>query len=260
MSNIFVTKDKVYGHVSDNNKVILSPHFYWLKKKTLKLFFEFQAASYSQAVFENSLPIGNFKYIVKKLGNDFLFLAYDLEDILEKLEGLGISKKSINHIFYSQFEFNNMLPLNVGETSLIEVDGLVGIVSQKIGINDIDMTLSSLKLSREKINIKATTRFSFSPFLGFLFALFVVEYITLLQDTRISKDKKDEIVKKYKLPATSYQLNAILSKYEKQDSEQKFIRSSLDRIKHKKDCSKIEVNRQKMIAKCNGETILVGNK
>lgn len=260
MELLFITNEKVYGDISSNNKVILSPSFYWIKKKKLKLLFEFQATDYANSVFEGFLPDGEFQYIVKKSDDEFLFLAYDKAAILEKLKKLGLETSNISSLYFSQFELKESLPLNVDNSSLVIIDDVVQIISQKLAQNDIYLMLPSLKLSSTNIHINSSVKFSFTPFLVFLFVLFVVEYIAVTMDVSSIENKKNEIKKEYKLPTTSYELNSILSKYEKQDNEQKFIREALEKIKYKKDCFDIKVDTKKMLAKCRTKDVEVNNR
>jgi hypothetical protein len=222
--------------------VILSPKYYWTKIQPLPVKYAFQAKEYAPSVFDGFIPKGDYSYKVVKQKDNFLLFAYDVKNILESLDSLGIKPAIIRKVYFAQNEFANYArDIKIdAKNALIVREGKVvkAPLSLAKETADIDDVLRTLKPSQITINLGKFNRIyeKQSALKGvvyvliFLITVFFTESLYLSSVSNSLESQRAEILEQYSLPATDIQLNALLKQYDKTNKEQKTIREKIGEV------------------------------
>ncbi len=83
--------------------VILTPQFYLLKRESLPLRFAYQAKRIAPSIFDGLLEEGSeYAFHVQKEGNDWLFYAYNPEEIASWIQSKGIAPHRVKRLYFAQ--------------------------------------------------------------------------------------------------------------------------------------------------------------
>ena len=234
----FITK---YSSVNITQKcsIILSPEFYWVISKHLPVKTVFQAKKLCNSLFDGILPSGNYQYKVVKKGDIFLLFAYDSAYILNSLQKIGLNVDLISNIYFAQNELLCDNAYEIDEKVLICKDDIFTILPKKllhVETKKID-ELSFEKLSNIKISIDKYNLFLDKKVYNFLMiALMLFISLDIIEAFvyKISLDKsaklRDNIYKKYNLPSTSWQINAIRKSLISKHDSQIALRKNIGKI------------------------------
>jgi hypothetical protein len=222
--------------------IILSPKYYWTKTQTLPVKYAFQAKEYAPSVFDGFIPKGDYSYKAIKQNGKFLFFAYDMKNILESLDAIGIKPALIRKAYFAQTEFADCLhdikidaknALVIRESKVIKAP-----LSLAKECTDMDSVLRALKPSKNTINLGKFNRIYEKQgvlkgviyALIFLNILFFAELFYLSNILSSKESQKEDILKQYSMPSTEIQLNALLRQYDKINIEQKTIREKISEV------------------------------
>jgi len=117
--------------LSDAVNVMLTPQFYTLKKEVLPLNYAYQAKRIAPSLFEGLVEEGrDHDYIVWKEGDEWVFLAYDMEMITAFLARKGFVLENVSKIFFAQQAVDLFdKPLVLGENeALVSLDDMIVVV------------------------------------------------------------------------------------------------------------------------------------
>lgn len=221
--------------------LIFSNAFYWVKKVTLPIHFEFQAKPYLDAVFDGVIPSNEYSYKVIKTGKEFLIFAYEDKKLLEKIEELNIDTNKIAAVYFAQTEFENInTPLHFDNKVIALHENSVITLAKHFVTQSYPLSkhLQTYKCSKHKIALNffqnsflgKTQLHTIYTLLGVLVFITGLEFLTKQQELNTLTIKKDAITTKYKLPKTSIQLNSILKRFKNIDKNQKEVRIALRHI------------------------------
>ncbi|MDR3178256.1 MAG: hypothetical protein LBT96_04650 [Campylobacteraceae bacterium] len=222
--------------------VILSPKYYWTKIETLPVKYAFQAKEYAPSVFEGFIPKGDYSYKAVKQSGNFLLFAYDVKDILENLESLGVKSSYIRKVYFAQTEFANCSSdIKIDNKSVLAIrNGKViktplTLSKQYISIKEALQTLkpskNTIKLGKfNRIYEKQGSLKGVICVLVFLITLFFGELLYLANILNSQDSQREEILKQHSLPSTEIQLNALLKQQERINKEQKAIRDKISEV------------------------------
>jgi len=228
-----------YLDKKDNNfpnkkfDIILSPAFYWIKKIEINLP-EYKLRKMASSFFDGELPDGDYEYFVK---NGFV-IAYDKKMIKEYLLANGVNISNVNKLYFAQFELKNILPT---------IDEIVLCMpSQTVDISEIKKLskyytyFNSISLDSRELNIILISTIVFTIInIGNLGFLKFKNSEVLSQIENINSE--------YNLPATSYQLEAELSKYKEIFNTQLELRKKLYKItRQNRRVNRITINKKKI--------------
>ena len=220
--------------------VILSPQFYWVKKTELPVKKVSEAKKLAESVFEGSLPEGDYSYeVVAAEDGPFILIAYNREEVSEKLQHYFTDKAKIQSVRFAQYEcagLDECCSIDDG-TSLVNLNGLLMQIPRNCTDPRLTMDglLSQIKLSSHKVKLgsldveivdKRTFVYLAASFVLFLSA-FVIEYADYKQSTGKLEEAKSALIRKYDLPPTTMQLNSIKNRLYKTFQTQKKIREAL---------------------------------
>lgn len=237
---IFVHTDTDLSGVREKKDIILSPAYYWCKKEELEITSLRKAKKLSESIFFSNLPDGEYKYLTVKKDGDFLFFAYNEKYILDTLKKQGLQEEFFGDIYFAQNEIDGKRAVKINEnTALITKDSMVLTIPLIYTQDYVDFSSLKINLSNNYIKLKLNVigkerdekiYLVASIFLG-LWLVSEVASSFLLNSTLQDIDlKKREVPSKYKLPTTSFQLEAIEKKYAKIEKKQRRIREVLTEI------------------------------
>ncbi len=234
---IFVHSDTDLNGVNEKSNLILSPAYYWCKRESLEINSLRKAGKLTQSIFFGQLPDGNFHYKATKIGGEFFFFAYDKDKILEDLLAQGIKKEHIGNVYFAQNECTADKVCKISERfALIHQDTMVSIMPLQYAKDPKDFDTLNLTLSNTYFKYRNTVAGSDKNLIipaGFIAVWIILE---MVQGSRLSDEvsrlesRQTALVKKYKLPETTFQRNAIKDKFSSIEKSQNKIRQILTDI------------------------------
>jgi len=224
---ILYTKD-FNENIKEPVDVILSPQYYWIKKIDIPIKSLKDAKKIAKTMFKLDE-----NYYYGAFETDGKYFAYAIDKNLK----LDIDKKYINSIRLAQSELYNYDKLNVSDQhSIQKIDDLLFCFPYEENAEHINEILPKINLSKHKINLYNNINID-KGILVSAALLFIVLNAGLLLNYFYNKKalknlqtKKDQIIKKYSLPKTTFQLDSILNSLKNEDSKQKKIRKNLEYI------------------------------
>ena len=134
-------------------EIILTPQFYTFLREELEIKFAYQAKQVARAMFDDYIGTSlEYQYHVYKCDNHWCFFAYNIEEIDQFLESVGIEKHRVSKIYFAQQLENELsLPLLLsGDHALQSVDGIVTMVPKRFLGDDVEYL--SLDTDKLKLN------------------------------------------------------------------------------------------------------------
>lgn len=183
-------------------EIILTPQFYTFLREELEIKFAYQAKQVAKAMFDDYIGTSlEYQYHVYKCDNHWCFFAYNIEEIDQFLESVGIEKHRVSKIYFAQQLENELsLPLLLsGNHALQSVDGIVTMVPKRFLGDDVEYL--SLDTDKLKLNGGVTMGASLNSFvslketviLGSLLALLGTSFI--VEGNRIKSSIANEDAK-----------------------------------------------------------------
>ena len=216
----------------DNQKsfnIILSPEFYWVKRKDLPVKSLFGAKKYATSLFEGFLPEEDeYTYLVSREDGEFIFIAFSEKYITNFLKAKDIKIEQIDKIYFAQFEKNFFAkPIYLDEqNALIEINKTATILRVDFINDETTLYPANKNYIPKGLSTQISSMSIFSPIQAYLlFALIVgysivnyVEGFRYSSQSEMQQNKFDDFIKKSGLPNSSYQLKNIFKKYNKLDN------------------------------------------
>ena len=213
--------------------VMLTPQFYTLKRESLPVKYAYQAKKIAPSLFDGLLDEdGEYAYYVQKSGDDWEFIAYDLDRIKHFLHQKGIPAEKIGKLFFAQQAAQQIdAPVPLGESqALVNLNGTVTIVPKSV----LDQTAQFAKPDvswTPKRGIAAggsggsllTARQAYA--LAAVLVLFGLMWIA--EGTRYGGDVKQEqgeiarLLEAYPALQSSYTRKSVAEKYQKLDRQER---------------------------------------
>jgi len=117
--------------LSEVVNIMLTPQFYTLKKEPLPLKYAFQAKKIAPSLFDGLLEDAHrYEFLVYREGENWVFIAYDLEEIAAFLENKGIPAEKVAKIFFAQQALEHFdAPVLLGvKDALVSIDDTVVVI------------------------------------------------------------------------------------------------------------------------------------
>lgn len=224
---ILYTKD-FNENINEPVDVILSPQYYWIKKIDIPIKSLKDAKKIAKSLFK--LDEG---YIYDAFELDGKFFAYAIKKDLN----INIDKKYINSLRLAQTELYGFDKINVSDNhSIQKIDDLLFCFPYVQDAEHIDDIIPKLSLSKHTVNlynrikIDKSVLITLAVIFFFINAAFLLNYIKNSNTLKQIEAKKENLIKKYRLPATTFQLDSILNSLKKEDIKQSKIRKDLEFI------------------------------
>lgn len=238
---IFADNEYIKLNFDEKYDIILSPSYYWVKKEKLPVSYTYQAKSYASAIFEGSIPKGNYNFLAQKKGEYFILFAYNDLDILQMLERIGIKSTQISKVYFAQSEFesiNEPILLNENEALAKNDDILIKLpakflhngISLKEAISSTQRSKNYINLSKFSQVIEPKSLYKALVALTILIVLYSAQFISLNNALKEQTKTQSEIYTKYKLPKTSIQLNSMIKNLENTAKKQKNLRNAIHEV------------------------------
>ena len=142
-------------HVSLEHSVeiILTPEFYTLIREELDIRFAYQAKQIAESLFDDYLDASKeYQYHVTKHKSIWYFYAYDIKEIEDFIESIGIEKHRVSKIYFAQ-ELSSQLeePIQLSDKNILQtIEDTVTIIP--LFLMDEDTDFGSLNLRNTKLS------------------------------------------------------------------------------------------------------------
>jgi len=133
-------------------EIILTPEFYTFIREELDIKFAYQAKQISESLFDDYLDAKEYQYHVTKGEGVWYFYAYNIEEIENFIESIGIEKHRVSKIYFAQ-ELKNELedPIQLSETTVLQnIEGVVTLIPSRLINQHVSfktLNLKTVKLS-----------------------------------------------------------------------------------------------------------------
>ena len=229
--------------LSEPVNIMLTPQFYTLKKERLPVKYAYQAKRLAGSLFEGLLDReGNYDYFLYKEDEYWVFIAYDIEKIMDFLVEKGFRPGDVSKIFFAQQSIEKFTAPYV----LSDQDALMAladtVVLVPIGALDTQ-TESSLKFDRhftpkKGVSIESASSSIFTmkqaAFFSFIFILFALMF--LVEGSRYggkiqsAQEELQLLYEDYPSLRSSYTREGIVSKYRELDKVERAKRDAVKKI------------------------------
>lgn len=240
-SIILVDSEKISVDSSEVFDVILSPKYYWAKKENLPVKYTYQAKSYAPSSFDGIVPEGEYKYLVKKADEGYWIYAYDEHYILSEIEKLGLKSSQIRKVYFSQVEFETItkpIAINKNEVLTKHNENIIKVPMQMVQESrSFESFMQNHQLSNFSISLH-----QFGHLIDFkkmmlvavallaLIILYGVHYYWLGSELETLQAQQTMIQKKYKMPTTKLQTDALMRTLDKKATTQMDLREKFYKI------------------------------
>ena len=238
---LLVYRDMETVHPVSSIDIVVTPHFYTLKRETIPVKYAYQAKRIAPSLFEGLIDGDEKKdYFVYREGEEWVFIVYNASEILAFLKEKGIVQ--VGRVFFAQ-QLSSRLDgaIRLGEKeALVTIDGTVTIIPAA-GLNEIPF----VPLTRELLPYKGI-RFSGGGSGGvllenmqtYLLAALFILFGTLWLIEGIHSGKAKEVLQaeheayytKYPMMQSQYTRESILQKYRNIDQKERKKRDILAKI------------------------------
>jgi len=218
--------------------VMLTPQFYTLKKEILPIKFAYQAKRIAASLFEGMVPERRtYDYFVYKEGDQWVFIAYSLEEIIEFLQSKGLYPESISKLFFAQQAvavFREPYLLSDKEVLGVVDDKVVVMPRSAVGDEALNTTME-LPNPTKGIAIQSAyaSVLSLKEALGFaaiflLFSvLFIAEGVRYGGDTKAGTQELESLIEANPSLSSQYTRESIAAKYRKIDEAERKKRETI---------------------------------
>ncbi len=230
--------------VLESVNLLLTPHFYTLKKEAIPVRFAYQAKKIAPSLFDGYVDnLHECKYHVYKDGEEWLFIAYNPSQIVQFLTTHKIPIAKVNKLFFAQelsSHFAIPVPLQNDEV-LMDVDGIITIFpkfllgsSELLGKIDETFTpqsggFSLVGVSGLGTQITQLQAITISSILfGFGMLFFVEGWQSDKEDSTSSQIT--QLIQKDSSLQSSYTRESVIKKYTAIDTEERIKRDSIKKV------------------------------
>jgi hypothetical protein len=142
-------------HVSLEHSVeiILTPEFYTLIREELDIKFAYQAKQIAESLFDDYLDSNKeYQYHVSKTKGAWYFYAYNIEEIENFIESIGLEKHRVSKIYFAQ-ELSSYLeePIQLSDKNILQtIEETVTLIPSRLiepGTDFKSLDLAKIKLS-----------------------------------------------------------------------------------------------------------------
>jgi len=271
-NRILIHKNMEPVKLKNSVEIILTPQFYTFLREELDIKFAYQAKQVAGAMFDDYIDTSlEYQYHVYKCDNLWCFFAYNIEEIDQFLESVGIEKHRVSKIYFAQQLENELsTPMSLsGNHALQSVDGMVTMVPKRFLRDDVEY----LSLDTDKLKLKGgvTMGASLNSFvslketivLGSLFALLGTSFIVEAQRIKSSIANEDAkltaLIDENPKYGSSMLRESILDKYKPIDTKERAKRQAMKEIS-KLLSSKSKIKELNINEKSISATIATQNK
>jgi len=238
---VLVYKGMPTVSLDDRFSIVLTPQNYILKKENLPIKQEYQSKKIVSSIFDNFIDNKDeYSFFVYKENEDWIFIAYKQQEIIELLEEAGIPSANVDEIFFAQQMVSSISkPISLGEkNALVVIDDIATVVPKSIlpdntiyenELEDIHPK-KSVPLSNDNSYIDTKTSIIYSSIFILFAIFFILEGMRYTHSSKEKSNKVETILQHYPALESSYKRESILSKYSIIDKEQRAKRELIKKL------------------------------
>ena len=241
---IHANMKRVSREYTDGVNIMLTPQFYTIKREEIPVKYSYQAKRIAPSLFDGLLEEPEaYKYFVVKEDKEWLFIAYNPEEIKTVLEQKGILPEQVSKIYFAEQAVGQFSrPVLLGEKeALVNLGGTMTIVPQ-IALNPDEKPMQITQDFTPKKGVafegrgKSFISTNEAYTLAAVFALFAVIYF--VEGSRYGgegaaqKEEMQSLLKNHPSLQSSYTRNSIASKYKKIDTKERKKRDVIKSLSH----------------------------
>lgn len=257
----FVDVDSPPCSLDQPVNIILSPSMYWVKRVKLPVKYLREVRSLIPSLFEENLPEGKYSYGAYKDGESFLIFAYNDKEVLDLIAEKGISSANIDNIYLAQSEFDTIeTSIRIDDKSILSLqNGVVVKLPIALDPDAVELDLSGHLFSKHSIHLTRINQIAdkksqvvFASIVGILIIMFGAEWLITGAKVSAIVQKESEVFARHKLPATTFQNEAIHAKLNTIFERQTRIRDILNlalsaKLKPEEQMQRIALEKEKVI-------------
>jgi hypothetical protein len=225
----------------DRFSVVVTPQNYLFRKEQLAIKQEYQSRKIAASLFDDFIENNkeDYSFFVYKENDEWIFIAYRQEEIMQLLADVGISPSNVDEIFFAQQLVSSIeKPISLGiDKALVSIDGIATIVSKNMLSEDIEYVHMSddiqpkkaVILSKEYMFDSKTTLLLSIIFIIFGL-LFLIEGRTIVSKAPKNQEEIGNILENNPSLTSSYTRASILTKYKKIDAIERAKRDLIAKL------------------------------
>ncbi len=225
MKTILYTKD-FNEEINEEVNVILSPHFYWVKKINVKI----KNMLMAKKIAKNMFDLNEKEYIFDAYKIKEQYYAFAIKKNLD----LKIPKKYIKGIYLAQIELFENECVSINKFVIKKIDEIFFCFPKKSdeckNFNELKIETLKHKINIDTINIDKSSLFVITLFFIVLNIFLLIQTYNYKNEIKNIENEKIKILKKYHLPKTTFQLDSIYSSLIDKFVKQRKIKKDLEFI------------------------------
>ena len=242
-SNTLILVHRQMKPVTTDNTVdiLLTPQFYTVKKETLPVKYAFQAKRIAPSLFDGLVEnLHAHDYFVYKEGDQWVFIAYSIEDINQFLRSKGLEPGKIGKIFFAQQVASQIeRPILLDETSALTVlEGTVVIVPRSVLPDDTFMNTEQISLPKKGIQLESDSTslltrkqtIVVSLIFVLLGTIWIAEGWRYKKTNRLLEEKREALYRDYPSLQSAYTRDNIVQKYRTIDTQERKKRNVVGKV------------------------------
>lgn len=223
--------------------LMLTPQFYVIKREELPLKYPFQAKKLAPSILEDLTGDGTFTYEVFREDDAWVFLAYDLPELVRFLESRGGSIDRVRHLYFAEQvreKFTSPVSLNEHEVLTLVNDTVTVVPTSLLQTPGTFSPFNETFRPHKHYNVKR----SYNSFLDTRTAVALAIPLALLGLTYIAEGYRyhtaiaeaesriDTLLEANPALGGTYARQSILKKYTAIDTRQRRIRDRIKDLSH----------------------------
>jgi hypothetical protein len=221
--------------------IMLTPQFYMVKKEKLPIRTRYRAQRIAPSLFEGLLEKSTeYKFFVYQEDDEWVFIAYDPEEITVFLQEKGLGKEKVGKVYFAeQIRRSLHKPIPLGEKEVMTLlDDTVVVVPVSVISDEIEGGVPPLPRPKRSVSFEYADKILLNReqamVLAAVFVLFgliwFAEGLRYQKNNRYLQMKSEELYAKYPSLQSRYTRDSILAKYKKIDTAERKKRKIVGKV------------------------------
>jgi len=254
--------------------IIISPSLYWVKRVKLPVKYLREVKSLIPSLFEDNLPPAKYSYAAYRDDDGFLIFAYNDRELLDIIAQKGILSADINNVYLAQSEFDTIEePIRIDDESVLSLQNgvvvkLPAALVEEAGVLKLEghnFSKHTIHLTRINQIADRKSQLVFASILGILIFMFSAEWLITSAKASAIKEKESHVFAEHKLPATTFQNEAIHAKlsttFERQLRIRSIVEIALDiKLAPEEQIERLALEKNKVVIEIKSASLEAGAK
>jgi len=237
---VYPSMERVFLKESVN--VMLTPQFYTLKKEALPIKYAYQAKKIAPSLFDGLLEEGSdYEYMVFKEEEQWVFIAYDVDKIVNFLSSKGIESSMVSKIFFTQQvvdKFSAPIALGQKEALVVLDESVVVVPLAALGENESpSLTVDKTFTPQKGVSLQGDMgsfltkkqAYALAGVLLFFAVLFVAEG-SRYDGSEGAEEELEALYESHPTLQSSYTRDEVLNKYRNIDTQERKKRDGIKKL------------------------------